>query len=100
MWAFLSTWRCDPPPVWGTPPTYWQLRRLCRWQARQFRRLARTAEGAGAHRAQEQVAWIASVLRHHPLLDDLQRTIQQSADLLRELAPDKFVADQHEITQP
>lgn len=80
----------------ATPPTYWQLRRMCRWQARQLRWMADTLAGQATRQQQvrEQIEWIESVLRHHPLLDDLHRTIRQSADLLRELAPDRFPREQ------
>ena len=69
-------------------PTYWQLRRYCRWQARELRRLARLAHGDAAYQSQarEQAAWAEDVLNNHPLLDDLTRTIQQSANLLRALS--------------
>ena len=77
------------PPTLDTPPTYWQMRRLCHWQARQLRRIARTdADPAHQQRAAAHLAEIASTLRHHPLRDDLLRMIRQSADLLRELATD------------
>ena len=88
MWNYIPFWRCDEPPVLGAPPTYWQLRRFCRWQARQLHQITR-AGGAAAAQAREQVAWINSVLRHHPLLDDLQRTIHQTKELLHDLAPDR-----------
>jgi hypothetical protein len=98
VWKVFQRWWADGPPMLGTPPTYGQLRRFCRWQARQLRRLARTADDAAAQRAHEQATWIVSVLRHHPLLDDLRRTMQQSASLLRELAPDRLARDHHEAT--
>jgi len=90
MWAFLLSWQRDAPPILGASPSYGQMRKFCRWQARQFRQLVRAADAATAQRAQAQAEWIDDVLGHHPLLDDLQRTIQQSADLLHALVPDKF----------
>jgi hypothetical protein len=92
----LKSMRRTLPPDLSTPPTYWQLRRMCRWQARQLRLLVDAPAGPAANqqRAREQIEWIESVLRHHPLLDDLQRTIRQSANLLRELAPVTFPPEQ------
>ena len=83
------------PPLMDAPPTYWQLRRMCRWQARQLRRIAQAtgADPRQQQRADVQAAEIASTLRHHPLRDDLQRIIRQSADLLQELAPDTVLPE-------
>ena len=91
MKRLLQKLRQPGPPPLGTPPTYWQLRRYCRWQARELRRHARQARGDLARQAQarEQAAWAEDVLRHHPLRDDLLRTMQQSADLLCALAAAK-----------
>ena len=85
MHPLLQRWLSPGPPALDAPPTYWQLRRYCRWQARELRRLA---HGHATHQqqARAQAAWAEDVLRHHPLLDDLLRTRQQSADLLRVLA--------------
>jgi hypothetical protein len=85
--GLLTKLRPPGPPQLGAPPTYWQLRRYCRWQARELRGLARRARGDAARQAQarEQAAWAEDVLRHHPLRDDLWRTLQQSADLLAAL---------------
>jgi len=96
MWTFLKSMRRSQAPVLDTPPTYWQLRRMCRWQARQLRLIAEAPSGQATHRqrARAQMEWIESVLRHHPLLDDLQRTIRQSANLLSELAPGTFPREQ------
>jgi hypothetical protein len=92
MLPLFQRWLHASPPVLATPPTYWQLRRYCRWQARELRRAAREARGDAAWqtRAVAQAAWAEDVLRHHPLLDDLQRTLQQSADLLCARAADKI----------
>ena len=86
MRKLFQRWLRPGPPVLDATPTYWQLRRYCRWQARELRRLARLAHGDVAYQAREQAAWTEDVLNHHPLLDDLTRTIQQSADLLRALS--------------
>ncbi len=95
VWASLAAmrnlfhfWQRPGPPELDATPTYWQLRRYCRWQAQELRRCARQARGSAAQQAQAlgQAAWVADVLRHHPLRDDLLRTRQQSADLLRVLA--------------
>jgi len=88
MKGLLQKLRPPGPPQLGAPPTYWQLRRYCRWQTLELRRLARQVRGDVARQAQvrEQAAWAEDVLRHHPLRDDLQRTLQQSADLLATLA--------------
>jgi hypothetical protein len=88
MQGLLQKLRRPEPPQLGTPPTYWQLRRFCRWQALELRRLARQAccEMTQQAQAREQAAWVEDVLRHHPLRDDLMRTMQQSADLLAILA--------------
>ena len=92
MLQLLQHWLHAGPPVLDAPPTYWQLRRYCRWQARALRRVARAARGDAARQAQAyaQAAWAEDVLRHHPLLDDLQRTMEQSADLLSALSADKI----------
>jgi len=88
MWKLLLNRWHTPPPALGVPPTYWQLRRMCRWQAYRLRLLARASNATTVQqRARTQAEWIANVLRHHPLRDDLQRTVQQSADLLQALAP-------------
>lgn len=94
MFQLLHRWRHAGPPVLDAPPTYWQLRRYCRWQARALRRAARQLPGQAPEQAQarEQAAWAEDVLRHHPLRDDLLRTMQQSTDLLRALAADKVPA--------
>lgn len=91
MRKLLQKLRRPGPPELGTPPTYWQLRRYCRWQARELRRVARLARGdvPCQARAREQAAWAEDVLRHHPLRDDLLRTLQQSADLLTALTAGK-----------
>ena len=86
MLHLLQRWRHPAPPALDAMPTYWQLRRYCRWQARELRRAARRLRGRPA--LQAQAAWIEDVLRHHPLRDDLLRTLQQSADLLRVLPAD------------
>jgi hypothetical protein len=90
MLQLLHRWRHPTPPALDATPTYWQLRRYCRWQAQELWRLARRSRGHVARQAQArtQAAWIEDVLRHHPLRDDLLRTLQQSADLLRVLAAD------------
>ena len=75
MRKLFQRWLRPGPPVLDATPTYWQLRRL-----------ARLAHGDVAYQAREQAAWTEDVLNHHPLLDDLTRTIQQSADLLRALS--------------
>lgn len=87
MKGLLKKLRPAGPPPLGTPPTYWQLRRFCRWQVRELRRLARHARGDMTRQAQarEQAAWTEDVLRHHPLRDDLMRTLQQSSALLAAL---------------
>ena len=91
MRKLLQKLRRPKPPALGAPPTYWQLRRYCRWQARKLRCVARQTRGDVPRQAQarEQAAWTEDVLRHHPLRDDLLRTMQQSSDLLRALAAGK-----------
>jgi len=82
--AGIRSWLVRQPPVLSVPPTHGQLRRLCRYQARELRRRARDPQRGAEprRRAEEQARWIRDVLRHHPLNDDLTRTIRQSADLL------------------
>lgn len=94
MLHLLQRWRHPAPPALDATPTYWQLRRYCRWQAGELRRAARRLRGQAARQAQAraQAAWIGDVLRHHPLRDDLLRTLQQSADLLRALTADTVAA--------
>ncbi|MCX6996841.1 MAG: hypothetical protein NTV49_07090 [Kiritimatiellaeota bacterium] len=86
--AEIMSWLALAPPALATPPTHGQLHRLCRYHARQLRGRARDPRLAAEprQRAEAQAAWIRDVLRHHPLNDDLARTVRQSAALLRELA--------------
>ena len=92
MFHLFQRWLRAGPPALDAPPTYWQLRRYCRWQARTLRRAARQLHGQATEQAQarEQAAWAEDVLRHHPLRDDLLRTMQQSTDLLRALSARKI----------
>ena len=82
----IKRWLALAPPVLSAPPTHGQLHRLCRYHARQLRGWARDPrlDAALRQRAKTQADWIRDVLRHHPLNDDLARTIRQSEDLLRE----------------
>lgn len=84
--AALQRWLARTPPALSAPPTHHQMRRLCRYHARRLRGLARDPLRAVDYRrrADAQAAWIDSVLRHHPLNDDLARTIRQSEALLQE----------------
>jgi len=85
--ALIREWLGRAPPALSAPPTHGALRRLCRYHARLFRRAAREPRRPAAQRrrAAAQARWIRGVLRHHPLNDDLARTIRQSADLLNAL---------------
>jgi len=94
MFQLFQRWFRAGPPALDSQPTYWQLRRYCRWQAKELRCAAGRTRGDATQQAQarEQAAWAEDVLRHHPLRDDLLRTMQQSTDLLRALAADKVSA--------
>ena len=86
-WSWLKPQAPAGAPPSPRPSTHGAMRRDCRRQAHERRGLARQPRLSPEQqqRAQQQAEWIANVLRHHPLNEDLQRATEQSAQLLAEL---------------